>query len=188
VLVAATCLLLACAGEPAARSLAWERAPVLHGQAWRLWTGHLVHFSVSHATTDALALLAAGWLAEPVVGPRRYALVLLAGAALLSLGLAGMTSSVDYRGASGLAMLAATLAGALAWRRHAGLRTWLGCAAAALAATIVCEANGQALLAELPLGVSVAWQVHLMAALLGCGASVAIDRGTAMFGVPRRLP
>jgi rhombotail lipoprotein len=40
------CLLLACAGEPAAAGLGWDRAAILQGELWRLWSGHLVHLLV----------------------------------------------------------------------------------------------------------------------------------------------
>src|SRR4051812_25687175 len=33
--------------------LIYDRAAILHGELWRLWTGHLVHFSNSHLLLDA---------------------------------------------------------------------------------------------------------------------------------------
>jgi rhomboid family GlyGly-CTERM serine protease len=174
----AACLLLAIAGEPLASSLAWQRGAILHGEVWRLWSGHLVHYSPSHGAADALALLAAGMLAEPLAGSRRFAALLVGGAALISLGLLACVPALDaYRGASGLAMLAAALAGVLLWRRRPAARWLLGAAGLALAVKLLGDAGGHALtLADLPAGVEVSWQAHLLGALLGAGAAAWIDR------------
>jgi len=170
------CLLLACAGEPVAAGLAWERAAILHGEWWRLIGGHLVHFSPSHAGADALGLIAMGLLAEPLLGPRRYALVLGGGALLVSLGLLALAPGLlEYRGASGLAVFAAVLGGVLAWRRHPASRTMLACAALALASKTLWEAFAHtAAFSELPAGITVAWQAHLLGAALGLCAASAI--------------
>jgi rhomboid family GlyGly-CTERM serine protease len=174
--VAGICLLLSCAGEPAASGLAWERGAILHGELWRLWSGHLVHFSPSHAGADVLALLALGALAEPLVGSRRYALVLGGGALLLSLGLLVFAPGMhEYRGASGLGVLTAVLGGVPAWDRHPGSRPVLVCAALALACKTLWEAcAGMAAFTDLPAGgVDVAWQAHLLGAVLGgCAATL----------------
>ncbi|HEX8788765.1 MAG TPA: rhombosortase [Telluria sp.] len=178
--VAGACLLLACAGEPLASSLAWERGAILHGEMWRLWSGHLVHYSASHGAADALALLASGMLAEPLVGSRRFAMILLAGAVLISLGLLACAPLLTgYRGASGLAMLTAALAGVLLWRRRPAARWLIGGVGLALVAKMLGDAGGHAhTLADLPAGVAVSWQAHLMGAVLGVGGAVWIERRT----------
>jgi rhomboid family GlyGly-CTERM serine protease len=170
------CLLLAFAGEPIAAGFAFERAAVLHGELWRLWSGHLVHYSLSHAGADALVLTAMGMVAEPAVGSRRLALVLGGGALLISLGLLALAPGLnEYRGASGLAVLTAVLGGALAWRRHPVSRPVLACAALGLASKTLWEAFAHtAAFTDLPAGVSVAWQAHLLGALLGACAAHAI--------------
>lgn len=173
--LAGTCLLLLCAGEPAASGLAWERSAILHGELWRLWSGHLVHFSASHAGADVLTLLALGVLAEPLIGSRRFALVLAGGALLLSLGLLVLAPAMhEYRGASGLAVLSAVLGGALAWNRYPGSRPVLACAALALTSKTLWEAcANMAAFTDLPAGVAVAWQAHVLGALLGgCAAAL----------------
>jgi rhomboid family GlyGly-CTERM serine protease len=174
----ATCLLLACAGEPLGSGLAWERAGILHGELWRLWSGHLVHYSVSQAGADTLVLFVMGLYAEPLVGSRRFGLMLAGAAALLSLGMLVLAPALnEYRGASGLAVLTAVLGGVLAWRRHPGSRPMLACAAPALAAKTLWEACAQtAAFADLPAGVSVAWQAHLLGALLGVLAARRLSR------------
>jgi rhomboid family GlyGly-CTERM serine protease len=172
--VGAICLLLAWAGEPAASSLAWDRGAVLHGELWRLWTGHLVHFSLSHAAADALVLVAMGLLAEPLVGSRRFAMLLGASAFVLSLGLLALAPGLhEFRGASGLGTLTAVLGGVLAWQRYPASRPILACAALALASKTLWEACAHtAAFTELPPGVTVAWQAHVLGALLGAYAAI----------------
>jgi rhomboid family GlyGly-CTERM serine protease len=175
--VSGVCVLLACVGESEASMLAWERGAIVHGELWRLWSCHLVHFSASHARADTLALFAMGLYAEPLVGSRRFALLLAGAAALLSLGMLALAPGLnEYRGASGLATLTAVLAGVLAWRRHPASRPVLACAALALAAKTLWEAGAHAAaFAELPAGVAVAWQAHLMGVLLGALAAAWFD-------------
>jgi len=174
--VGGLCLLLACAGEPVAAGLAWERAAILHGEWWRLIGGHVVHFSPAHAGADALGLAAMGLVAEPLLGPRRYALVLGGGALLVSLGLLALAPDLlEYRGASSLAVLAAVLGGVPAWRRHPASRPMLACAALALASKTLWEAFAHtAAFSELPAGVTVAWQAHLLGAVAGLCAANAV--------------
>ena len=178
VAIGAICLLLACAGEPLASGLAWERAGILHGELWRLWSGHLVHYSISHAAADTLVLLAMGWYAEPLVGSRRFGLMLAGGALVLSLGLLALAPGLqEYRGASGLGVLTAVLGGTLAWHHHPASRPMLGCAALAMAAKTLWEACAHtAAFTDLPAGVAVAWQAHLLGALLGVLAARGLSR------------
>jgi len=175
--VGALCLLLACAGEPVAAGLEWEPAAILHGELWRLIGGHLVHFSLSHAGADALGLVAMGLVAEPLAGSRRFALVLGGGALLISLGLLALAPGLSaYRGASGLAVLTAVLGGVLAWQRYPASRTMLACAGLALASKTVWEAFAHtAAFSDLPAGVTVAWQAHLLGAVLGLCAACAMN-------------
>jgi rhomboid family GlyGly-CTERM serine protease len=172
------CLLLASAGEPLGSGLAWERSAILHGELWRLWSGHLVHYSISHAGADTLVLFVMGLYAEPLVGPRRFGLMLAGGALVLSLGLLALAPGLhEYRGASGLGALTAVLGGMLAWRHHPASRLILCCVALALAAKTLWEGfAGTAAFADLPAGVSVAWQAHLLGALLGVCASASQQR------------
>jgi len=175
--VGGICLLLACVGESEAGMLAWDRGALQNGELWRLWTGHLVHFSVSQALGDTLALIVMGLYAEPLIGSRRFALLLACVADLLSLGMLVLAPGLEeFRGASALATLTAVLAGSLAWRRHRESRPVLCCAALALAAKTLWEMGAHtAAFTDLPAGVAVAWQAHLLGALLGVLAAAWID-------------
>jgi rhomboid family GlyGly-CTERM serine protease len=180
--VGGICLLLACVGDSEAGMLAWERGALQHAELWRLWTGHLVHFSVSQALANTIALVVMGLYAEPLVGSRRFALLLACAADLLSLGMLVLAPGLnEYRGASGLATVTAVLAGVLAWRRQPASRPVLGCAALALGAKTLWEAvTHTAAFTDLPAGVAVAWQAHLLGVLLGAWAAAWIGRERAL--------
>jgi rhomboid family GlyGly-CTERM serine protease len=81
----------------------YDRAAILHGEWWRLWTGHWMHFSASHLAWNLVVLIGAGtWLERLRPGlAARYALI---GAPLLSLGLLVFAPTMHtYGGLSGLA-------------------------------------------------------------------------------------
>jgi rhomboid family GlyGly-CTERM serine protease len=167
--VALACVALALLPEAVASHLAYDRGAILSGQLWRLWSGHFVHFSMQHALADALVLFSMGALAEPVAGTRRLALALALGAPLISLGLLAVAPAlVEYRGASGLAVMLAVAAGGLLWHASARWKAAIAVIAIAFAAKTLCEASGLSFDATtLPDGVAVAWQAHVLGALLG---------------------
>ena len=81
----------------------YDRAAILHGAGWRLWTGHWVHFSPSHLFWNLAVLLGAGvWLERLLPGwLLRYTLI---AAPLISLALLlGEPAMHFYGGLSGLA-------------------------------------------------------------------------------------
>lgn len=45
-------------------ALIYERAALAHGELWRAWTGHLVHFGWPHLVVDAGLLVILGWYGE----------------------------------------------------------------------------------------------------------------------------
>ena len=47
-----------------ARWLIYDRAAILSGEIWRMFTGHWVHFSIQHFAYDVLALGLASWIIE----------------------------------------------------------------------------------------------------------------------------
>src|SRR5437879_3621065 len=108
VIVVAACLLLAPTPASLIEHLSGDRGAILQGELWRLWTGHLVHFSLRHALIDSMTLLLIGTLAESEFGSRRVALSLLVGAPLISIGMLLASPTQNYRGASCIAVMLAT--------------------------------------------------------------------------------
>ena len=73
--LAGVCLALALATavvpETLLASLEYNRTAILAGELWRLWTGHLVHFSAEHAIMDGIALLVASFMTIRLFGKGR---------------------------------------------------------------------------------------------------------------------
>lgn len=46
----------------------FDRASILKGEIWRLFTGHLVHWSAEHFYLDALVFMVQGIVFEPKIG------------------------------------------------------------------------------------------------------------------------
>ncbi len=150
-------------------ALVLERDAVLRGQLWRLWSGHLVHLDLRHATFNlaALALLAAiAARMRQLPALLRTSLLLMP---LLSIGLLLAAPALQwYAGLSGL------LHGWAAWLllRHGGR--------IALAAGIVLAAKlawEQIAPATGSMAFPVIHAAHLIGALLGAGFAL-IDRKT----------
>jgi rhomboid family GlyGly-CTERM serine protease len=63
--IAATALALVIQCNPAWRErLIYDRDALAHGQLWRVWTGHWVHFGWPHFVPDTGLFLIVGWLLE----------------------------------------------------------------------------------------------------------------------------
>lgn len=158
--------------------LEYDRQALLGGQIWRLWTAHLVHYTPRHALIDGAVLLLAGLIAARRLGAARVATALALGAPFISLGLLlAVPGCGAYRGASGLAVMLAVLAGATLWP-GAGRwsRTVLALLPLALAAKIANEALGAVQSpiqgwTNLPPDVAICWQAHLLGAVAGCLAA-----------------
>lgn len=102
-----------------------DRDALAAGEVWRLWTGHLAHFSASHLLVDALVFaLLAGALRR--AGERSLGRLLFIGGAALSVSLLCCDASLArYGGLSGLnALLLARLA--LRWFQAGGRQRVLG--------------------------------------------------------------
>lgn len=187
---------LACVGlalcPPAVNAwLAFDRQAILAGQIWRLWSAHLVHFSVSHALADALVFFLLAALAERQIGARRLGVCIALGAPLISAGLLLTAPNLAYyRGASGFAATVAVLAGALLWRAQPARRGVLLLLAAIFLIKMACEAFGVASgLANLPPDVVVAWQAHGLGAAWGGLTAMSCrcpDSGTGEAGMFNR--
>jgi rhomboid family GlyGly-CTERM serine protease len=101
--------------------LVYDRAAIAVGQAWRLATGNLVHFSVGHLVCNLIVFAIAGWIIESRyrgAAPALYALC------AVSIGMALYVAEprlVQFGGTSGLAYGALTYLalrgfGELRWR------------------------------------------------------------------------
>lgn len=166
-LLALACL--AAGFTPLAPQLAYDRAGIMAGEIWRLWTGHLVHFSAQQLLLDVCMLIAAGWLVEREWGSRITARIVLLGMPALSVGLfVSSPHLLEYRGVSGIVMLLALAAATAIWERQPRARPGLLLLGLALAVKTLLDALGLPTgLAGLPAEVRVAWQAHLAGALLG---------------------
>jgi len=91
--------------------LVYDRAAILHGEAWRIVTGHAVHFSTAHLLANASVVAAAGWWVESRT--RQDLAGLIAGAAVV-IGIAllvGEPGVHEFGGASGIALALTVFAG-----------------------------------------------------------------------------
>lgn len=168
-LLVGLCIVFACAGTRAESLLAFDRQGILEGEIWRLWTGHLVHYSTGHAALDIAALLVLAGLAEQEAGARAVAALLAVSMPVISLSLLlAAPDMLVYKGASALATLFGVACGALLWRREPRLRAGLALLGCMALAKTVCDATGLLPgLSSLPDGVLVAWQAHVLG---GCMA------------------
>jgi rhomboid family GlyGly-CTERM serine protease len=167
--LALACLALACAPSALTEAMSYDRPAILAGQFWRLWSGHLVHYSLRHALADTGVLFLIGSVLEPMLGARRLGAALAWGAPLISLTLLlWLPEMHQYRGASGLDMMMAATALVALWRSGGLGRPWLACLGGLLVLKIVCEALGVSPgFASLPQDVAIAWPAHLSGAACG---------------------
>lgn len=108
--------------------LLYERTALFHGQFWRLWTSHWIHFSPSHLTWNLLVVLVAGtWLEK--LHPGRLPRFALFAAPVIGLTLLGFAPAMHtYGGLSGLAVgLVTTLALTQSLRQGPGQMLWTLC-------------------------------------------------------------
>lgn len=87
ILLAVLCAVLALGGADLAEALRYQRADILHGQIWRLFSAHLVHLGGAHLLLN-LCGLALVWalFTHELSGPGAW-LVLICSALGVSLGL-----------------------------------------------------------------------------------------------------
>ncbi len=125
----------------AADSLLYDRAAILQGEWWRLWTGHWVHFLPSHLFWNLAVLLGAGlWLERLHPGwLLRYTLI---AAPLISLALLlGESAMHSYGGLSGLAAGVVTGLALTQIRRRRADRLWWGGLLVLVAAKLFVDAR-----------------------------------------------
>jgi rhomboid family GlyGly-CTERM serine protease len=121
----------------------YERSAIFAGQVWRLWTGHLVHYSVSHLLLDLAVFVAAGgWLEWILPRPARW-FYLIAPPAISAVLLVGEPTLERYAGLSGVATGVLVLLALVQWRRDATAPVWFWPAVLALVALkVAVEARG----------------------------------------------
>jgi rhomboid family GlyGly-CTERM serine protease len=148
-------------------SLALELAPLASGEVWRLWTGHLAHWSGSHLAWDlAVFVVGAAWL-ERTAGARRLARLLFVGGAVVSAAVLFLRPDLaSYRGLSGIDC--ALVAGVAAHLARVRPRPVL-LVAAGLCAKVVYETvtGAGAFAGSLGPGVVVVPEAHVVGALVG---------------------
>jgi hypothetical protein len=168
VLVAAGDLVAAWPG--AGTALQYDRRLVAAGEAWRLLTAQLVHWTARMSVTDLGALLVLGsWLETQA--RRRQAAAALAAALAATAAFLPLSHLDLYRGSSGLGSALVVVA-ALAAPSGAASRGARGLAALALAgfaAKLLLDAAGITLTGAgpLPAGVAAAPAAHLLGAAAG---------------------
>jgi rhomboid family GlyGly-CTERM serine protease len=151
--------------------LAYDRHALLAGEGWRLWTGHLVHFSWKHALADGIVLAAMARLAEQEFGSRRLACTLAVAAPVISLVMLLFVPALyEYRGASAIAVVVGVVAAAALWRDERWHAFVILAASAYVLKTIMDALSADVASSILPAGVNVMWQAHACGAIAGAVA------------------
>lgn len=180
-LLAIACIALTLIPETVQQVLAYDRNAILAGEVWRLWTGHLVHFSHTHALVDGIVLYVMASLAEREFGSRSLACALALAALVISLVLLAFVPSLqEYRGASGIAVLVAVMAVTTVWHDERNHAFVMLIAAAYALKTLVDALSLAPSSTVLPLGVNVAWQAHVCGAIAGVLAVLFLGRRRAL--------
>jgi rhomboid family GlyGly-CTERM serine protease len=155
-------------------ALAYVRAAVLHGEAWRLATCHLVHAGVPHLGWNLAGLGLVALAVGPALTGWRWFLVTAASASAASLGVLWLAPQVQaMAGLSGI--LHGQLAGGAWATARRGER--LGWALLALlAAKLLAERLGPLAWSASLLGARIAIDGHLYGALGGLAAAALLRR------------
>jgi rhomboid family GlyGly-CTERM serine protease len=117
-----------------AGGLIYERANILAGQAWRLWTGHLVHYTPNHLLWDLAVFLPAGVWLEWITPRGARWFYLLAPLAISLLLILGEPTLDRYAGLSGVATGLLVLLALVQLRRDANEPPWFWLGVLALVA------------------------------------------------------
>lgn len=135
-LLATAAIAAATLGADVQHALRYERAAILRGEVWRLFTGNIAHLGTAHAALNAVGLLVLFSLLGRAYTVPQWGVVLLVCALSTSLGLLAFQPHVAwYVGLSG-ALHGAFVAGAIAETRrghHSGY-LWLALVGAKLVA------------------------------------------------------
>jgi len=111
-------VLLGFTGDAGRELLRYERAAVLHGEYWRLITGHFVHGSGQHLLLNAVGLGLIAALFPREYSLRGWLLILASSIATIDLGFVLLEPQLEwYVGLSGV-LHGALAAGAVGWWKH----------------------------------------------------------------------
>ena len=113
-------------------ALRYERAGLVSGQLWRLWTGHLVHFGWRHLAADLAVFLGAGLWLEAFAPRTIRGFLALAPAAISGLLFVADPQLTFYGGLSGLAVGVLVLLALVQLRRDRAAPRWFWPAVLAL--------------------------------------------------------
>lgn len=153
--------------------LQYDRAAILHGEVWRLITGHFVHWSIGHLAWDLAAFLILG----AICMRRRwlFVTVILATAIVVSMFLLMACPEVaQYRGLSAIDSALWLWAVFIVGERRVGLALTL---LSLFAAKLMIESAGVALFVG---GITLLPVVHLIGAAVGFCGSVAEHKMTSL--------
>ncbi|HEU0200485.1 MAG TPA: rhombosortase [Burkholderiaceae bacterium] len=174
--LAGTFVIMVLQAWPAAHGVLEYRADVVWDEPWRLLTAHLVHINWTHAAVNGAAWLVVARLFAPDLNALDQAVVLVAGALAVAIGLAQLYPVIEwYRGFSG-ALHALFFAGASAWLARAACpvqrhrwRTWLPLAVLVAGwIKVAFEQPGSDAVRYVQwLGANVVPQAHLLGAIAG---------------------
>jgi rhomboid family GlyGly-CTERM serine protease len=105
-------------GGPASQALVFDREAILHGELWRLLTGHWVHGDTEHLFWNVMALGILGAMVELTPGQMKLGTALLGGTALVDVWLWWFMPGLDfYCGLSGILNTLLFLVLIDGWRR-----------------------------------------------------------------------
>lgn len=175
-LLAGLLVALFVAGPALTESLRYERDAVLAGQAWRLLSGHLVHFDLAHLGWNLAGIVLVWFLFAREYTPLGWWVVLVSSTVAIDLGFLAFEPRLDwYVGFSGV------LHGCMA----AGLVAWIRRERDALTVTVAMlfgakllweHAYGPLPFAGGSLGVPVVHEAHTYGALGGAAAGLWLTR------------
>ncbi len=138
-------------------------------QIWRLWTGHLVHFSMPHLCLNLLVVAITGSVVERYMGRLNFAIALVCSVALISAGLLlWQKTLLEYRGLSAIATMLTVIALFVAAKQHRAATIYVALLGICLGGKLLSEGLGISLgTASLPAGVVVEWRAHVLGAAAG---------------------
>jgi rhomboid family GlyGly-CTERM serine protease len=153
-------------GPPLIELLRYDRGAILHGQLWRLFTGHFVHGSWPHLWLDAAPMVIVWLLCLNLLRPVQWLITIAVGVLVVGLGLLALSPGITlYLGFSGV-LYSVYVVGAV------GVKQQYPLTGALLLALIVAKVLYEAFRGPLPgteaqVGGKVAIDPHLYGALGG---------------------